>query len=159
MLFGTASHVPLALLATTLLSATSSQAATLERLSAVTPHNVSVSYDRTYDSTLTTSDDVSCSDWMTTKDYLTLSELPSFPRVAGADVIDGSHSALCGQCWQLTYHTPTETNVHVVVIDTATKGFTISEHAMNDLTDGKAAGLGRVDAEAKVVAREHCGMQ
>ena len=159
MLFGTASHLPLALLAATLLSTTSSQAATLERLSAVTLRNISVSYDRTYDSALATSDDVSCSDWMKSKGYLTLSELPSFPRVGGADIIDGTHSSLCGQCWQLAYHSPTETNVHVLVIDTAKKGFTISEHAMNDLTDGKAASLGRVEAVGKVVARDHCGMQ
>ena len=158
MLFQAASHLPLALLAATTLRSTSSQAATFERLSAVAPRNVSVSYDPIYDDGATPFTAVSCSAWMAAKGYPTLSSLPAFSRVGGADVIDGSNSALCGQCWQLTYYTPTETNIHVVVIDTAQRGFTISERAMSTLVDGKATTLGRVDAVGSPVARSHCGM-
>ncbi|PIL33011.1 hypothetical protein GSI_04460 [Ganoderma sinense ZZ0214-1] len=159
MLFQAASRALLALLAANFLS-TSSRAATLERLSAVVPRNVSVSYDQIYDDGETPANAVSCSTWMTAKDrdYPTFSYIPAFPLIGGADFIDGSNSALCGQCWQLTYYTPTETNIHVVAIDTATRGFTISERAMNALTDGEARKLGRVDAVGYPVAKSHCGM-
>ncbi|KAI1791547.1 Cerato-platanin-domain-containing protein [Ganoderma leucocontextum] len=158
MLSATASHILLAF-AATLLSVASSQARTLERMSAVaTPRNVSVSYDRMYDEGETPFSAVSCSDWMAAKGYSTFAALPSFPHIAGADTVDGSNSALCGQCWQLTYDTPTEMSGHFLIIDSAKKGFTIAQRAMDDLTDGQAARLGRVDAVGTVVARSHCGM-
>ncbi len=153
------SRAPLAFLAAALLSAASSQAATLERISAATPRNVSVSYDPMYDDGSSPASAVACAAWMAAKGYATLAALPSFSHVGGADIVDGSDSALCGQCWQLTYYTPTETSIHVVVVDSARRGFTIAQRAMDDLTDGQAASLGRVDAVGTVVARAHCGMR
>lgn len=158
MLFAAAAHALLASLATILLSATFSQAAVLERLSTVAPRNVSVSYDPMYDEGPTPSSAVSCSDWMSSKGYTTLDSLSSYPHVGGADMVDGSDSALCGQCWQLTYYTPSETSIHVLVIDSSKRGFTIAQRAMDDLTDGQANTLGRVEAVGTVVARTHCGM-
>lgn len=59
----------------------------------------------------------------------------------------------CGTCWQLTYGGRT---INVLAIDHAASGFNIAEAALNELTNGQAVALGRVDATAVQVAASEC---
>lgn len=61
----------------------------------------------------------------------------------------------CGTCWQLTYGGRT---INVLAIDHTATGFNLAEAAMNELTNGQAAALGRVDATAVQVAASECGL-
>lgn len=61
----------------------------------------------------------------------------------------------CGTCWTLTYNAKTIT---VLAIDHASPGFNIALAAMNDLTNGQASQLGRIDATATQVPISQCGL-
>ncbi|TFK45635.1 epl1 protein [Heliocybe sulcata] len=119
---------------------------------------ITVSYDTTYDNGGQSLDTVACSDGtdgLTTKGFSTFNSLPDFPYIGGSDSVAGWNSANCGSCWQLTYNDKTIT---ILVIDHANEGFNLSEEAMNDLTDGQAEALGRVDAQATQVDASQCGL-
>ncbi|ROV88629.1 hypothetical protein VMCG_10319 [Cytospora schulzeri] len=120
---------------------------------------VTVSYDTGYDDASRSLTAVSCSDGtnglITKYGYSTQGSLPDFPYVGGADVIAGWNSASCGTCWQLTYGGRT---INVLAIDHAASGFNLAEAAMNELTNGQAVALGRVDATAVQVAVSECGL-
>lgn len=120
---------------------------------------VSVSYDTGYDDASRSMTVVSCSDGtnglITKYGYSTQGAIPHFPYVGGADVIAGWNSANCGTCWQLTYGGRT---INVLAIDHTATGFNLAEAAMNELTNGQAAALGRVDATAVQVAASECGL-
>ena len=119
---------------------------------------VTVSYDETYDNAdgqLTT---VACSDGpngLITKGYDTFGSLPHFPNIGGAAAIAGWGSAQCGSCWQLTYG---GRSINVLAVDHADEGFNIAKGAMDMLTDGQAAFLGRVDADVTQVDASQCGL-
>ena len=119
---------------------------------------VTVSYDETYDNAdgqLTT---VACSDGengMLHLGYTTFGSLPNFPNIGGAAAIAGWNSDQCGTCWQLTYKGK---SINVLAIDHAGSGFNIAEGAMNALTNGQAAFLGRIDATATQVNASACGL-
>lgn len=61
----------------------------------------------------------------------------------------------CGTCWQLSYSGRT---INVLAIDHAASGFNIAEAALNELTNGQAEALGRIDATAVQVAVSECGL-
>ena len=119
---------------------------------------ITVSYDTGYDDGSRSLSVVSCSDGangLLTKGYSTQSSLPSFPRIGGASVIAGWNSASCGTCWSLTYQ---GTTINVLAIDHAAEGFNIAQEAMDQLTNGQAVALGRVDAEYVQVDASVCGL-
>lgn len=61
----------------------------------------------------------------------------------------------CGTCWQLSYGGRT---INVLAIDHAASGFNIAQAAMNELTNGQAAALGRVEATVVQTAASDCGL-
>ena len=87
--------------------------------------------------------------------FPTFGSLPNFPHIGGAPAVEGWDSAACGTCWQITYNGQ---SINVLAIDVGRDGFNLSEEAMNDLTNGQAAQLGRVDASATQVAPSVCGL-
>ena len=108
---------------------------------------ITVSYDTGYDNGSRSLSVVSCSDGtngLLTKGYSTQSSLPSFPRIGGASVIAGWNSGSCGTCWSLTYNGNT---INVLAMDHASEGFNIAQAAMDQLTNGQAVALGRIDAQ------------
>lgn len=75
--------------------------------------------------------------------------------IGGSSTVPGWNADTCGQCFALTYKGKT---IHVLAIDTAPSGFNIAQTAMNKLTGGQAAQLGRVTATIKKVGVSQCGL-
>ncbi|KAJ5173514.1 Cerato-platanin [Penicillium coprophilum] len=123
---------------------------------------VSVSFDPKYDvgtSSLTT---VSCSNGINgliTQGYTDFASLPSFPNIGGAITIPGWNSPNCGKCYELHYSNgKIDNSINVLAVDAAPGGFNIGLQAMNNLTNGLAEQLGRVDATYVEVEDSVCGL-
>ncbi|KAF8587106.1 Cerato-platanin-domain-containing protein [Ramaria rubella] len=74
----------------------------------------------------------------------TFDSLPAFPNIGGVQVIAGWDSTNCGTCWSLTYEGK---SINLIAIDTTFTGFNIAK-VLDDLTDGHAVELGRVNVTA-----------
>jgi hypothetical protein len=120
------------------------------------------SYDTAYDASSTPLEKVACSTGthgLMTKGYTTFGSLPSFPRIGGGQAVAGYNSASCGTCWALTYNgTGTAKTTNILLVDHANEGFNVAREAMDELTNGMAVILGRVDVDAKQVNATECGM-
>ncbi|KAI0737943.1 immunomodulatory protein [Daedaleopsis nitida] len=119
---------------------------------------ITVSYDEAYDQGSSSLANVACSDGengLLTKGFSTFDSLPQFPNIGGAVAVGSWNSAACGTCWQLTYK---DKSINVLAIDHADEGFNIAMEAMNTLTGGLAAELGRIDATATQVSASACGL-
>ncbi|KAJ9134607.1 hypothetical protein NKR23_g10038 [Pleurostoma richardsiae] len=119
----------------------------------------SVSYDTGYDDGSRSLTVVSCSDGpnglITRYGWQTQGAIPRFPYIGGVDAVAGWNSPSCGTCWQLDYN---GRSIFVLAVDHAASGFNIALDAMNDLTNGQATFLGRVDATATQVDVSNCGI-
>ena len=119
---------------------------------------VTLSYDETYDNSAGSLSTVACSDGsngLLTKGFSTFGSLPHFPNVGGAQAVGGWNSASCGTCWQLTWNGK---SINVLAIDHADEGFNVAKEAMDTLTGGQAAALGRIDVDATQVDASACGL-
>ncbi|KAK1842069.1 cerato-platanin [Colletotrichum chrysophilum] len=120
---------------------------------------VSVSFDTGYDDGARSLTAVSCSDGanglITKYGWQTQANVARFPYIGGSDAIAGWNSPNCGTCWQLTYNGK---SINVLAVDHAGSGFNLALGAMNDLTNGQANQLGRIDAQATQVALSACGL-
>ncbi|KAL2268893.1 hypothetical protein VTJ83DRAFT_3739 [Remersonia thermophila] len=119
-----------------------------------------VSYDVGYDDAGRSLSVVSCSDGhnglITRFGWQTQGQIPSFPYIGGAQAVGGWNSPSCGTCWAATYNGRT---VHILAVDRASNGLNIGLRAMNDLTNGRAVELGRIDADVRQVALSSCGIR
>lgn len=123
----------------------------------------SVSYDTGYDDGSRSLLNVACSDgpnglmtrygWQTQADVK--GTVVQFPYIGGVQAIGGWNSPSCGTCWKLEYNGK---SIHIIAIDHSGNGFNIALDAMNDLTNGNAVALGRVDATATQVGASECGL-
>ncbi|KAA8650775.1 hypothetical protein EYZ11_007626 [Aspergillus tanneri] len=146
------------------LSLSSAVAAPVEAASdAAASTSISVSYDPKYDvggSSLTT---VACSDGvygLIPRGYSTFGSLPSFPRIGGAPTIPGWNSPNCGKCYSLHYKAgPVDKTIYMTAVDAAPGGFNLGVNAMNELTNGQAVQLGRVQADYAEVDPSLCGFK
>ncbi|EON65870.1 hypothetical protein W97_05112 [Coniosporium apollinis CBS 100218] len=119
----------------------------------------SVSYDPGYDNAMRSMSVVACSDganglitrygWNVQGDY------GGFPYIGGSGTVTGWNSPNCGKCYTLTYRGKT---IHVLAVDHAGTGFNIAMAAMNDLTNGHAYELGRIEAQSAEVPVSECGL-
>ncbi|GAP91833.1 putative Epl1 protein [Rosellinia necatrix] len=120
---------------------------------------ITVAYDEGYDNAGRSLTAVSCSDGpnglITRYGWQTQGQIPRFPNIGAAAAVAGWNSASCGTCWRLTYN---GRSVNVLAVDHAGAGFNIALRAMNDLTNGQAVALGRVEATATQVAVSNCGL-
>jgi hypothetical protein len=118
-----------------------------------------VSYDTGYDNGSRPLTAVSCSDGanglITRYGWQTQQQVSKFPYIGGSDSIPGWNSANCGTCWSATYNGKT---IYILAIDHAGSGLNIALDAMNDLTNGNAVALGRVDATVAQVDVSNCGL-
>ena len=127
-------------------------------IAAPSPYTDFVTFDRIYDSSSLTLNNVACSDGpngLLTKGFTTLGSLPKFPYIGGAHVVSGWNSPSCGTCWSLTYEGNT---IYVLAVDTAGVGFNIALEAMNALTGGKGEQLGKVSAQIAPADSWYCGL-
>ncbi|KAF2145675.1 uncharacterized protein K452DRAFT_284037 [Aplosporella prunicola CBS 121167] len=119
----------------------------------------SVSYDTGYDDASRSLTAVSCSDGanglITKYGWQTQGAVAGYPHIGGSDTIAGWGSANCGKCYQLTYNGK---SINVLAIDHAANGFNLAQAAMNELTNGQAAQLGRIDAQSVEVPAAQCGL-
>lgn len=60
-----------------------------------------------------------------------------------------------GNCYQITY---SGKSVYMLAIDHAADGVNMSFEAMDDLTDGQADFLGRIDATVTLTSASNCGL-
>ncbi|EMD63612.1 hypothetical protein GGP41_005742 [Bipolaris sorokiniana] len=118
---------------------------------------ITVSYDTGYDDAGRSMNVVSCSDGTNglAARFPTQGRLPRFPLIGGYQGIAGWNSPQCGTCYGLTYNGRT---IYVLAMDHTGAGFNIAQAAMNQLTNGQAAALGRIDAQYQQVAVSNCGL-
>jgi Cerato-platanin len=130
-------------------------------LSAVLPaaRSVLVQYDTVYDNSAASLNTVACSDGkngMITKGYKTFGDLPSFPHIGAAYVVEGYNSASCGSCWELSYK---NTSIYVTAIDHADQGFVLARMGLQHLGGQQAVNAGKIDATATRVGGSLCGLK
>ena len=120
---------------------------------------ISVSYDTGYDDAGRSLTAVACSDGqnglITRYGWQNQGNVAGFPRIGGYSGIAGWNSAQCGTCYGITYNGNT---VYVLAVDHAGDGFNIAKQAMDQLTNGQAAALGRIDAQYQQVGTNMCGL-
>lgn len=121
----------------------------------------SVSYDTKYDQGTSSLTTVSCSNGVNglmSQGYSTFNSLPGFPLIGGAPTVDGWNSPNCGKCYQIHYQEGNIDNtINMLAVDAAPGGFNLGLQAMNELTNGMAVQLGRVQASYSEVDRSLCG--
>ncbi|TRM67687.1 Cerato-platanin [Schizophyllum amplum] len=121
-----------------------------------------VRYDPVYDNASQSLTTVSCSDGeygLITRGYSTFGSLPEFPHIGAVE--GASHgTATCGTCYKVSWTDEfgTTRSIHVLAVDYATSGFNIAETALDELTGGRAAEKGTIDATTKQVNVKHCGL-
>jgi hypothetical protein len=130
-------------------------------LSAILPaaRSVLVQYDTVYDNSAASLNTVACSDGkngMITKGYKTFGDLPSFPHIGAAYVVEGYNSASCGSCWELSYK---NTSIYVTAIDHADQGFVLARMGLQHLGGQQAVNAGKIDATATRVGGSLCGLK
>ncbi|KAI8626979.1 eliciting plant response-like protein [Xylariaceae sp. FL1651] len=120
---------------------------------------ITVAYDQGYDDASRSMTAVACSDGvnglMTRYGWTTQGQIPHFPYIGAAEAVAGWNSPNCGTCWQLSWN---GRSIHVLAVDHAGAGFNVALAAMNDLTNGQAVALGRIDASAVQVDKSVCGL-
>ncbi|KAF2819353.1 Cerato-platanin [Ophiobolus disseminans] len=120
---------------------------------------ISVSYDTGYDDASRALTSVSCSDGanglITKYGWASQGSVAGFPRIGGYVGVEGWNSAQCGTCYGVTYKGKT---VYVLAVDHTDNGFNLAKAAMDDLTNGQAAQLGRIEAQYAQVAVSNCGI-
>ncbi|KAF8585765.1 hypothetical protein K439DRAFT_1021286 [Ramaria rubella] len=127
-------------------------------LSALAAEIEPVTFDNTFDNPAGSLDSVACStgtNGLITKGFETFGQLPTFPNIGGGQAVAGFNSVNCGSCWLLQFDNNT---IFVTLVDTAAEGFNIAEEAMNTLTNGQAAALGKVNVTTLQVAVANCGI-
>lgn len=122
---------------------------------------------------------VSCSDGpnglITKYGWQTQKDVKKFPYIGGVEAVGGWNSpnvsavshhrasnryrvlttVQCGTCWSATYNGRT---INILAVDHSAAGLNIALDAMNDLTNGQAVFLGRVDATVAQVPISNCGL-
>ncbi|CAI6334784.1 unnamed protein product [Periconia digitata] len=119
---------------------------------------ITVSYDTGYDDAARPLTAVSCSDGanglITKYGWQNQGSIARFPYIGGYEGVAGWNSPQCGTCYGVTYNGKT---IYVLAIDRAA-GFNLAKGAMDDLTNGQAEAVGRVDAQYAQVALSNCGL-
>ncbi|KAJ3477669.1 hypothetical protein NLI96_g10303 [Meripilus lineatus] len=87
----------------------------------------------------------------TLKKYKTLKDLPGYPFVGGAPLVNDEHEdgANCASCWRVTYRGESS---NFLLIDFADGGFRVPQAALRNLTGGAEP----VRAEIHRTSREDC---
>lgn len=122
-----------------------------------------LSFDPVYDNKAGDLTTVACSDGangLITRGFTTFGSLPNFPNIGGAPAVTGWNSSNCGTCWKVTYTNGqgVKKSINVLAIDVGLIGFNVAKAAMDNLTNGQATQLGRVNVDAVQVAASNCGL-
>ncbi|KAG6375802.1 Cerato-platanin-domain-containing protein [Boletus reticuloceps] len=97
-----------------------------------------------------------------TQGYNTFGDLPSYPFIGGAPLVEGWDSPYCGTCWDLTYIDPQGSSWSVIftAINSGDQGgFSISFAGMDTLTNGNAIRLdGMISVLATQISEAMCAV-
>ncbi|KAF8511281.1 Cerato-platanin [Hysterangium stoloniferum] len=116
---------------------------------------VRITYNPVYDNGTFPVNATSCAGAKGVSKFTTFDSIPSFARIAAANVVSGINKEYCGSCWAVL----SEGNIiYVTVVDRASAGWTISEAALNDLTNGEAAEVGVIEGTVQEVRAKYCGL-
>ncbi|OAL48325.1 Cerato-platanin [Pyrenochaeta sp. DS3sAY3a] len=120
---------------------------------------ISVSYDQGYDDPNRSLTVVSCSDGVngliTKYGWQTQGQVARFPHIGGYQGVESWNSPQCGTCYGVTYNGKT---IYVLAVDHTANGFNLAKAAMDELTNGQAEMLGRVEAVYSQVPVSNCGL-
>ena len=135
-----------------------------------------VSYDTGYDDASRALTSVTCSDGpnglITKYGWANQGAVAGFPRIGGYQGVEKWNSAQvrgveilsfaaadqdsqCGTCYGVTYNGKT---VYVLAVDHTDTGFNLAKAAMDELTNGQAEQLGRIEAQYAPVELSNCGL-
>ena len=120
----------------------------------------STSYNPNYDNPQLSMSAVACSDGPhgLMKRFPTVGSLPGYPYVGAAPAVTGWNSPNCGTCWNITYTDEgVMRTISLLAVDASTN-YTTTTAAMNNLTNGQAIFLGRVDVTVVQVPSSVCGL-
>ena len=125
--------------------------------------SASISYDQTYDNGSQSTLALACSDGANglAAEFPTLGAFPGFPRVGAASAVAGWNSASCGKCFRLAYGRQSlyfTAADHAGAVGGTESAFVVSLAALNKLTNGQGAAVGRVTGTAQEVASSFCGL-
>ncbi|WEW58123.1 hypothetical protein PRK78_003590 [Emydomyces testavorans] len=119
--------------------------------------SVTLSYDPVYDNPNLDLNRVSCSDGpngLVTKGYRTAGSLPNYPYIGGVFTISWN-SPNCGKCYKVNYNGK---SIHITGVDHTDNGFNVAKRAMDDLTNGQAEHLGRIQVYYEDAPPSACKM-
>ena len=87
----------------------------------------------------------------------TLSCIPAFPLIGGSDLVSGAgwNDPECGTCWTLSYE---GNSVNILVLDTASVGFNISQEAFEPPGGQAAVEAGSLVATIQQTPASECGL-
>lgn len=114
-----------------------------------------VTWNNIYDNGGQSLSSLACSQWASKNNFKTLSDVPGFPFVGGADVVNGTNTAQCGDCYTIN-DLQTGEAVSVTVVDAAGAGFVVSLEALNNVTNGEAMELGSIAADVQQAPNGKC---
>ncbi|KIY71766.1 eliciting plant response-like protein [Cylindrobasidium torrendii FP15055 ss-10] len=120
-------------------------------------------YDDAYGNAGASLQDVACStgsNGLITKGFNTFGDLPTFPAIGSAYVVDDWNSAGCGTCWNLEYTNSTgqKLSITFTAIDVSGGGFYTSVNSLDYLTGGNGEQWGVIDVTATEVDASACGL-
>ena len=93
-----------------------------------------------------------------TRGFPTFGSLPSFPAIAGSQIVEGFNSTSCGACWRVTYG-PTARSVSLTLVNTAPIGFTLCTNTLLALTGFNRSNVpANIPVEAMAVPAADCGL-
>ncbi|THH12287.1 hypothetical protein EW146_g7761 [Bondarzewia mesenterica] len=123
------------------------------------PMTLPLFLDGIYDNKAGSLDSVACSNGEHGLDtrFRKFGDIPVFPFIGGAFAVTGWNSVNCGTCWSLT-NPDTGITINYLAIDTVAVGFNGAIAAMDKLTNGRAAELGRINVSAFQLPASACGL-
>ena len=114
-----------------------------------------IRHDAKYDDASTSMSTGACSSVLSSK-YSTFGDVPKFPFIGGAAMVQGTKETWCGTCWNLT--TTEGSTIFVAAIDEAEEGFVVSNQAFDELTGGQSGSVDSVKTWLLQVPPSECGM-
>lgn len=124
-------------------------------------HATTLSYDAGYSDSSRSLSVVACSNGpnglITRFGWTRQSQIPRFPYIGGSGDIKSWNSPSCGTCYSVKY-APTGRTIFVLGIDVAASGLNVATEAMDDVTNGNAVMLGRIEVQTSKVDFRKCGL-
>ncbi|KAJ2920449.1 hypothetical protein H1R20_g2586, partial [Candolleomyces eurysporus] len=92
-----------------------------------------------------------------TRGFPTFGSLPSFPAIAGSQIVEGFNSTSCGACWEV-FDPNTGRSVFLTLVNSAPQGFILCTDTLLALTGFNRTNVpANIPVEARAVPAADCG--